>query len=594
MKQNIISNNKSIRIFGKTMKCIWNYKKSYVIFGCIISIIIGFLPTISLVTMQNILNLIQMEKNVFGQILKLVYVYIGIEISLGIITAVKSYIDNKILLSFNKYINVIILEKAASLSLEEYEDSETYNTIVRAQGQTNSSIVTSFTTVMSMFQYIITCISQIIVLLAFRMWIVCVITILPIIKYIFAVYFNKEQYKLVKSRTTKERKIWYISYLITTGNAFKEIKLFNLKDFLLNKYEKISDVVITEQLNLNKKIYLINIILDFLDQIITGGIFIYIIYMGYIQSILVGNVISYTRCMFNIKTSLTYIMNSMNSLVKEIYLLDMLFEFLDRPENNNDMQVIKLKSIDTIEVKSLSYKPKDSDKYILKNISLKLEKNKKIVLLGLNGAGKTTLSKILMGFYDRYEGEIYINGVDFRKIDKGWYMSKIAAVFQDFIKYEATVRENVGYGNLLQLDNKEEIIKALNIAEVEKSLYEGKRGIDNELGYWFDGGHQISLGEWQRLAISRAFIKKSDFYILDEPNASLDIITEANIMKKYSIMCKNKIGIFISHRINSFYLQADEIIILDKGIIVERGTHKELMDLQGKYTTIYNMSNEKG
>ena len=200
-----------------------------------------------------------------------------------------------------------------------------------------------------------------------------------------------------------------------------------------------------------------------------------------------------------------------------------------------------------------------------------------------NGSGKTTLVKILMGFYDDYEGEIFINGINLRLINKENYRDKIGALFQDYGKYEATIRENIAYGNLKSLNDDAIIHTIAEKFNLQSFILQQKAGIDTQLGYWFDDGINISEGQWQKIALSRAFIKDADMYILDEPNAALDAISEYYLAQLYKQVLKDKLGIIIAHRFSNFIHETDKIIIMENGQIIETGKHSELFNKDGVY-----------
>lgn len=239
-------------------------------------------------------------------------------------------------------------------------------------------------------------------------------------------------------------------------------------------------------------------------------------------------------------------------------------------------------------MENLSFKY-DTGDYVLSNINFTFTEGEMFAIVGKNGSGKTTLSKLLMGLYDNYEGNIYINGIELRTIDKESYMKKTVSLFQDYIKYDATFRENIAYGNLdiMKDDDKiQEVIDTFKLANIiDKSI----NHLDTQLGYWFDEGKQISIGEWQKLSIARTFSRNADVIILDEPNSALDAISDFEISLLYEQLLQNKMGIIIAHKFSNFIHQANCILVLDRGYLVESGTHIELMNQKGIYHSMYRL-----
>ena len=262
--------------------------------------------------------------------------------------------------------------------------------------------------------------------------------------------------------------------------------------------------------------------------------------------------------------------------------------FFNLPELDNT-QKAKSGAIKQIEVRNLSYRYSGKTEYALKNIDLKINSNEIIAIVGQNGSGKTTLIKILMGFYEDYEGEIFVNGINLKEIDKQYYLTQIATLFQDFVKYEATFRENVAYGNLQIKDNDSKLYEIIKLFGLEKLVADEARGLDTQIGFWFDNGKQISLGQWQKVALSRAFAKEASMYILDEPNAALDPISEYNLAQLYFKLIRGNIGIIVAHKFNNFCKQVDKIIVMKDGKIESEGKHEELIENSHLYKQLYEI-----
>lgn len=298
--------------------------------------------------------------------------------------------------------------------------------------------------------------------------------------------------------------------------------------------------------------------------------------MGFIGNILIGDVITYIKAISNSKSNITSILVGLSNMVSKSLFLGQLFEFFDLKEEDISNK-IKIDEIREIEIRNLYYKYNSSKEYVLKNVNLRINKNEKIAILGMNGSGKTTLIKLIMGFYRNYEGNILINGIEVRDIDKESLLKEISTLFQDFVKYEASFRENISYSNLKIMSEDEKIkniAKKFNFLDLIDS-YDKK--LDTQLGMWFDDGVNLSMGQWQKIALARAFAKNSSMYILDEPNASMDAITEKEISDLYENILENKIGIIIAHRFLNIVNIVDKIIVLQNGEIIESGSHEELI-----------------
>lgn len=276
-------------------------------------------------------------------------------------------------------------------------------------------------------------------------------------------------------------------------------------------------------------------------------------------------------------------------------------------KENNRSLVCSDKALITVEIREGSVKGRmsnvnnhrnESQYYIalatnvLKNVNFEFKEGNSYAIVGKNGSGKTTLAKLLMGLYDNYEGNIYVNGIELRSIHKEHYSKRIASLFQDFIKYDATFRENIAYGNLDLMDKDAELRDLSNEFRIGHIIDHSKQNLDTQLGYWFDEGKQISFGEWQKLAIARTFSKDADVIFLDEPNSALDAISDYEISQLYQKLFQDKMGIIIAHKFNNLINQVNNILVIENGRLAESGTHTDLLH-QGKiYYEMYQLQNK--
>ncbi|MBM7870398.1 ABC-type multidrug transport system fused ATPase/permease subunit [Clostridium pascui] len=573
----------------KTTKYICKIDKIYICVTLISTIVTGIFPTISLLLMQKIINLIQLgTKN-----LSIVFIYIVLYSAVGLIQTIFQgligYFNTKFSLKFNLMIKEKLLEKSGNLQLKDYENSETYDMIRRAQYGSEGKLLSYFNMFISIIGSLITMTSYMIILFYFKVWLVLVVLVVPIIKYFIVKNVNVKQFEIIKARTNEERKAWYCDYLVKNGDNYKELKTYRLFDYFINKYKEYINKFNEQDLKIARQSTVYLSIVDVFEQILSALMFAYVVYNGYIGTILIGNVITYTRTIIDVKSYIQKVLETFAGIQKESIFIDQLYNFLNL---NNKKEVTDLKKIDEIreiKIEHLYYKYREDGDYVLKDINLAIKKGEFFALIGRNGSGKTTLIKIMMGFYNDYEGSIYINGINLKEIDKSVLLKKIGTLFQDFAKFETTFRENIGYGNLDIMRNDNRINEISNKFNLQHLTINEPKNIDVQLGYWFDGGKQISIGQWQKVALARAFAKEADIYILDEPNAALDAISEYNLSNMYNDLLKNKIGIIIAHRFNNFIRQANNIIVLEEGVIVESGTHEELINSNGVYNKLYNI-----
>lgn len=565
-----------------------NLDSKYIFISFVYTIIGGVLPSLSIITMQRIINKIQTGSDLKSTTL-IIFLYLGIEIFSIISSNIISYYNSSFSLKFSLKSSEMLLFKASKLSLSDYENSKTYDLINRAQSGGGTRLLDYFFEFTNIIKQFITLISYLLILLTFRFWLVFAIIVLPFVRYIISNNYNQKSFDIIKKRTNEQRKNWYITYLLTYGSFFKELKIFNLFNYFIKKYRNFNEKFNDEDLQLSKDRTITNIFLSLLDIIIDGMLLFYILKMGIDGNILIGSVMMYVSTLTDSKSGISMILTGISNLINESLFIDQLFEYLNLPEENNSGK-IKIDLIKSIELRDVSFKYDHDDKYVLKNINLKISEDEKVALLGVNGSGKTTLIKLIMGFYQNYEGEILINEINLELIDRLSLLDRISTLFQDFAKYETTLRKNIAFGNLEILNKNEDLNSILNKFKINDMINESEIELDTQLGSLFDNGINLSMGQWQRVALARAFAKNSDLYILDEPNAAMDLITEYEIFELYKSILENKMGIIIIHKLNYITKIVDKIIVLDEGELVESGTHENLIKNNKLYYRLYNLN----
>ena len=535
--------------------------------------------------MQKIVNYLQLGSSSFNYIVNLVLIYVLIDLVSSTVSSLYTHYSVVANLRFSKQIEIQMIEKATNLSIEDYEDSELHNIISRARNEGPAKIWKFFSNVILLGKQLISLFGSITVISIYRPSLIFVVLLPPVIRYYISFKFNKLRYKIYRSRTTRERKAWYITHLVFTGLAFKEIKLFGIQKYIRQKYSEYRELSISEDIKLSRRVDFTFLGFNIVDNIVGGVLFLYIISCGYAGAILIGDVITYTRCLFNIKNGVESTFSLFDTLAKDALFIRQFFEFMDIKEVEN--KTIAIETIDQISVNNLSFKYNNNDSYVLRNISFTIKKGESLLIVGLNGAGKTTLMKLLLGFYEKYEGEILINGINLKEIDKSSYYNQISGVFQDFVHYETSLRENIALSNVSKINDDDSIVEALELADLSDLF---KKNLNIVLGSWFDEAVQLSGGQWQKVGLARAFFKKSSLYILDEPDSALDVSTEHFVLDKFFDTIDNCIGICSSHRFSRMCFYVDKIIVIDGGKIVEQGNHRELLEKEGVYYRLYQQA----
>lgn len=571
----------------KSCKLIQKCSCFFVFVNLCIACIQGIIPGITIIVFQRIINSLQQNIDTVEHIIFLILFYVGLNIINEMISTLYSFYNEKFNLEFSQYVNMLMLEKSAKLELKDYENSETYNIINRAQSQNGTSILTFITGTIEIFKQIISVITISIILVRFCWWMLPLIFGISIVRSMVTVYTDREWYKLRVSRTNDERTNRYINYLLLTGIAFKEILLYGLSNYFFMKYKNISDKIKNQDKEMQKKIAIYDILFDIGSWVSMGGLFGYVMYLGVTGRLLIGDITAYIECIENIKSGSNEIFDNIGNMLEQSMYIGFIFEFLEIPEFKGNEE-FDIGEIYKIEIKDLSFKYNTT--YVLKNINMTLNKGDSIALVGENGSGKSTLIKLIMGFYREYEGTIKINDIDIKKINKTSYYQKIGCVFQDYTKFEDSIRNNIRFGNI-KTDNTKTIENMLEITHMKERVDE-IGGLDTIVGKWF-GKEDLSIGEWQRISICRAAFKQANLYILDEPDASLDIFRQEELIETYKNTFKSAIRIFITHKVNYAREMGEKIYVLEKGEILESGSHTKLLNDKGKYYEMFNACQRK-
>ncbi len=572
----------SLKVIPKSIKIFFQASKLIFVLTIIINIIAGIVPVISVNIFGNLINAISAKD--LDSSLKILAIYIGISFLSGMIISIKTFLFTKFQLLLDYELINRLLDKCAIMSLEEFENSDIQDQLQHILSQVGFRPYNIFTTTLTLVTSITTILSSVYIMLMWRPLSVFLIIVPAFAFSIFYLSISKREFQTEERNAKKARSIWYYEFLLTKDQSFKEVKIFNLARHIIKRHNDLKQSVINENLYNTKVRLIISVVFDFVDQICMAILMILIILSVIAGEILIGNAVALLRIISMMFDSFNSIMNIIYSINQNSLYMTKLINFLSKPGNANRNENYKLNDLDQIEINNLTFAYPETDKKVLQNINIKINKNQRVALFGRNGSGKSTLIKLLLGYYLVDDDMIKMNGIPLNKVNIDSLHKLTGILFQDYCKYELSVKDNVGYGNIDEIDNEALIKESLEEAGIDFLPPD----LNQQLGKWFSDGIQLSGGQWQRVALARCFFKKAQMYILDEPNAALDKMGEKKIMNTFFELTKNKIGVFISHKIAHVML-ADKIIYLDEGKIVAEGTHEELLKTCPSYKEIYDL-----
>lgn len=569
-----------------SLKELYKFDKAYMFLFMLQAIINGVLPVISLVLIQQIINELQYQTGSLDQIVKKLLIMFLIQLICEItLYYVQLRLEN-LELKFSAYFQAMILRKVEILDSKDFENTQTYNLINRTQYDGNAGILGTIKILFLLTSLIISTISYMVIIINYNALIFALMVMLPVIKYFFEKKYNLEEYRLDIKNTETDRQTSYITFLLTNSENFKEIKSYNLFGYFIKKYEKIKDLFNQDYIDLNKKRTKTFSAISIIDKGVECLVMLVILIQTFSGIISIGDFILYNNSIDSLKENIMAMFSQISYIYKNSAMIEQIRLFFEIEPENLHKDGEKIDDIYKIELRDVSYRYHGKEEYALKNINLTFVKGNFTVLMGYNGSGKSTLIKIISGIYSDYEGEIFVNDINLKNVELAKYRERVSVMFQNYIKYESTISDNVRYGNL------KESIPAIDRMLDKVVLPEFKSHMDQSLGYQFTEGTQISIGQWQKLALGRTLLKPADIYIYDEPNASLDIASERSVLNMLYEEMRNKITILIMHRLNCMVERANRIIVLEHGKIRESGTHEELLKNRDLYFKLFNDQKE--
>lgn len=578
-----------IDIILKTLSYIFKLDKKMFLIRFIIVICSGLTSGLGIYASKILFDLIS-PSTTTDIMIKTVVIYITIQLTSTVINGLDSFSAEKMQIILSNKVDGELFRKCESLDLHFYENPDTYDIIYKAQIEGVGNVLSLYNSVCQILLQVFSIISILTVIINVQTWYIILIIIVPIFSAILNFIFEKQSYRYKMERIPLMRKKAYFSGLIGDANSFKEIKAYSIGEYLIGKFQEIIDFFKINELRLLKKTLIYDFLLQVVDMAITLVIVIFSIINAMKGIFSFGTTVAYVNSVTSIKDSLFTLFAYINNIFKQGIYASMYFDFLnlgnqEKQENDNIYEY----EINEIEIKDMSFSyPSQKDK-TLNNINFKITKGESIVLVGENGSGKSTLMKIIGGLYENYEGQILFNGISINEFGKGFLKERTSFVFQDYNKYEFTVKENIGLSNINDIRNVEKMFEILKAVGLESKLNEFENGLDTQLGFWLEG-RQLSIGQWQRLAIARCMFRDSDLYLLDEATSSLDVNGEYNILKQFLEKYEDKMKIVISHKISAVSYFDPRIIVLKDGEIIADGKHEELYYSCDYYKMLYDKS----
>ncbi len=586
----------------RVMKLVLSASILFTVLMGLLSILQGFMPALSIEVTRLVVSSVEVGIRIHS--VNPIWFPVGLQLAVVLLTSLLSTLGNIVqqLLQekVSNKIQLLVLEKSNTLDLSFFEDSAFYDKLRQATDQSTYQPVSMISQTFDLFRTMVTLLSVIAILLQLEWWLAIVALLIPIPAFISSAKYGWMGYQRMRRQSPERRQMSYIQSLMTTDTYNKEIKLFTLGNYFITRFRRLATKFYEENKSILVRRYTMNFVWTGLTGVANTGIYLYVALRAVTGALGVSGLIAYTQAAVQAGQSFQNLLNGISNTYENNLYINTLFDFLAYEPRITSPAIpepvvpnAKIKGLD-IEFRDVSftYPGKNPEtRYALKHVSFKIQAGESIALVGRNGAGKTTMVKLLTRLYDPDDGEILIGGRNIKDYDLKELREQVGVIFQDYVTYFMSARENIGVGRIAQVENSELVTTAARKSGANAVIEKLPEQYDTMLGKWFDKGTQLSGGEWQKVALARAFMRDARILILDEPTSSLDAQAESEVFSHFRALTDGKTAIFISHRFSTVRL-ADRIFVLENGTILENGSHEELMKLDGRYAELFNLQAE--
>jgi ATP-binding cassette, subfamily B, bacterial len=520
----------------------------------------------------------------------LVTTEIALNVFLGLITRAIDYSDSLLANRYTQYVSVRVMEQAARLDLTTYEDPAFYDRLERARVQATDRL--------AMIQQIGRLIQQVITTLVFSAalawaspWLVLLLAFGVLPSFLGETHYAFLGYAKNFRQTPAKRQMDYLRQVAGSREGAKEVKLFGLNKFFTDRFKSLAHQIYVEDVALSRSKLIIGGLLGVIGTLGYYGAYVYVIWRTLRGAYDIGQFTFLTAAIQQASSNLQQVFSTASGIADQaLFLTDLIAFFEIQPTVQSNPNGLPTPSPirQGFEFRNVSFAYPGTERMVLKNFDLTLSPGERIALIGENGQGKTTVVKLITRLYDPTEGQILLDGIDLREYSLEDLHRNIGVIFQDFMRYEMTARENIAVGSVDKLQEQDDIELAAHKSLANTVVSKLAAGYDQMLGRRFEGGVELSGGEWQKMALARAYLRDAQLLILDEPTAALDARSELEVFERFAELTEGKMALLISHRFSTVRM-ADRIVVLSGGRLIEEGSHQELMARGGLYASMFEM-----
>jgi ATP-binding cassette subfamily B protein len=579
----------------RAVQLVWQAAPGWTMANLFLQVVQGILPLAALYLMKLIVDNVTLaisavdKAEIFSQVIILIIIAAGIALLNALCQLLANMANQAMSLAVTDHVFDLMHAKSVEVDLEYYENPQYFDTLHRAQQEGPYRPTAIVNDLVRLVQNSVTLLAMAGLLIALH-WIVAVILFAAVLPGIAVrIHYSNKLFQWQQQRTTTERQASYMNWVLTGDMYAKEVRLFGLGDLLIERFSRLQEKLRIEKLLLAKKQSMADFLAQTSATVAVFGSFAYIAYKTVYGHITLGDMVMFFQAFQRGLNAMRELLGSMASLYENNLFLSNLFDFLllaPKVKQPVHPRPLPVPLQEGISFNSVTFQYPSSNRKVLENVTMAIAPGETVALVGRNGCGKTTLAKLLCRLYDPQHGSITFDSIALQDFDIKLLRRQISVLFQDYAKYYLTARENIWFGNVEMNPEELRIENAAQQAGVDELIKGLEQGYDTILGKWFENGEELSRGEWQKIALARAFLRKSQIILLDEPASSLDPQAEYEIFQRFKQLAEGNTAIFISHRLSTVKM-ADRILVMDKGQIVESGTYEELLQMAGSFAHLF-------
>ena len=576
------------------LRMVWDCGHKTVVWSMVLRIALAVMPVAILAVSRWLINAIVVSLSHHGALPNYFWWVVALEFGLASLAAILSrgvgFCDSLLGDLYLQHISVRVIEHASQLDITAFENPDYYDRLERAKAQATDRIA-MIQMVGTLTQQVLTTISLAVYIAKYSPWLLLLLIAGTIPALLGESHFAFLGYAKNFMQTPLRRKMDYLRDVGGSKEAAKELKLFGLRDFLIGNFSGMADTIFDQNVSLSKRKLLAG---AFLSLLATAGY--YSAYALVLWDTIRGKfevavLVVLTNAILQVSANLQQIfVNASGVADQALFLTDLLGFFAMEPTVRTKPGAIPIPRPirQGIEFRNVSFAYPGTTRLVLKHFNFHLHPGERVALIGENGQGKTTIVKLITRLYDPTDGEILVDGVDLREYDLEDLCHETGVIFQDFMRYEMTARDNIAVGRIEEREDIERISAAARMSLADEVIAKLPEGMNQQLGRRFDGGVDLSGGEWQRMALARAYLRDAQLLILDEPTSALDPRSELEVFQRFAELTQGKMALLISHRFSTVKM-ADRIVVLSHGVLTEEGTHAELIEHNGLYAEMFEM-----